>query len=286
MTEHDPPPAWQPPAAPPPGAWQPPPPPAPGAWQPPPPEGPPGWVPAPPAPPGRRPVARILGVIGVFVVGLVAVLFLVGRNSGPVGSNGESQKSASDILNDGASAFANARYVHLTGNGSNGSETDVYDLHISNDGTDGVLTADNVAANVVVLGNDLYLRGPEFFAKFAGADAAAVIGDRWVHLKADDPRFSKYVKVLTQSGLKDLFSSLAAKIAPGKGGSTMLAGKLVLPLHASDGEVDIALDGKPYPLRLQFDDPGNKADLRFGDYDLPTTPPQRPTNVLDLPPGA
>jgi hypothetical protein len=56
-----------------------------------------------------------------------------------------------------------------------------------------------------------------------------------------------------------------------------------VPLRAADGSLDVALDGKPYPLRLVFKDAGNSADLHFGQYDAPMSAPQRPTDVIDAP---
>jgi hypothetical protein len=249
-----------------------------------PPSWPPDYIPPPPPPPASTHRGLIIGLGAAGVAVIVAlVLLLVGRSSTPAGSNGESQKTASQILNDSASAFDNVRSVHLTGKGSSGTETDVYDLRVSGGGTEGTITADGAVANFVNLGNDVYMRGRAFFTKFGGAQAGAVIGDRWVHLKADDPQFGKYVQFLTLPGLRQVISGIAAKSTVGKGAATHVGGALVMPLRAVDGEVDVALDGKPYPARLQFKDTDRSADLRFTEYDATTTPPARPTDVLELP---
>jgi hypothetical protein len=264
-----------------------PPPPPPGpppSWPPsPPPGAPPTFSPAPPPPASRR--AVFLGVAALVLVGaaIVLVVVLVGRNSTPAGSNGESQKTAHQILLDSSTAIDSAASVHLTGQGKIPGETDVYDLHVGSLGTDGTITANGAVADIVVLGNDAYMRGRAFFGKFAGPAAGDAIGDRWVHVKVDDPQFGKFFQFLSFSGLRQVVDTVAQKSSVAKGSTTHVEGALVMQLRAIDGEVDIALDGRPYPMRLQFTDAGRSADLHFSAYDAPVGPPTRPTDVLELP---
>jgi hypothetical protein len=276
-----------PPAGPSPPPEQPPPPPPASIWPPtPPPSAPPPWTPTAPPPSRRR--ALILGALAAILIGLVVVVIVVvtGRNSQPAGSNGESAKSAHEMLVDSSAAFSGAHSVHLTGNGSVTGETNVYNLHLTTEGAQGTITANGTAAEFVAIGNDVYVRGRAFFEKFSGPDAAGVIGDRWLHTKFDDPRFGKYFQILSLQGITGMLSGIAQANAGGgvfKGSTVHDDGTLAMTLRATDGGLDVALDGRPYPLRLHFSDKGTSADLHFSEYDAPTTPPARPTDVLDVP---
>lgn len=212
---------------------------------------------------------------------IVAALMLSTRGgAGPVGTNGESQKDVEAIVSDSAFAFSKAQSFHLTGHGSSAEETDVYDLHVSTAGTQGRITADGAILDVVAIGDDAYLHGQQFFTTFAGQDAGDLIGDHWVHVKTDDPKFGQYLQVITLSGLQHVISQLAVDNPLAKGGSTRVDGAVVMALRGLDGELDVALDGKPYPRRLHFTDGDTSADLHFGEFDTPQPPPQKPDNIL------
>jgi hypothetical protein len=241
---------------------------------------PPAWTPAP-APAHNRTAILAAAVLGVVLVLLLAILVTGGKHPG---SNGESSKSGSQMLIDSAAALAGARSFHLTGSGTSGAGTATYDLRITPTSTEGTVTASGARADVVVLGNDVYLRGREFFSRFAGAAAAAAIGDRWVHVHADDPSLSKGLEVLTFSGITRALAQVAGQSGGVEKGDTVHDhGVLAMPLRGADGSLDVALDGRPYPTRLHFDDPGSSGDLSFSDFDQAVSPPQRPTDALEPP---
>lgn len=272
MTDQVPPPP-PPPAGPPPGY---PPPPPPQAWGAPPPSSP------QPSASGRRGVLIGAGA-GVIVAAVVAVIIVVVANHGssPAGSNGESQKTASTIATDASNALDSAASFHLTGTGSTAGETDVYDLTISTAGTQGSIEANGTHADILVINEDAYMRGQAFFTKFAGAQAGSVIGDRWVHVKTTDATYGKYLQFMTLSGLRTTLDNVAKDATFSKGSPAHVGGALATPLHAVDGELDVALDGKPYPLRLQFKSDANSADLHFSRYDAAAPQPTTPSDVLN-----
>lgn len=250
---------------------------------PPPPPGPPTFSPEPPPPPSRRALVIALGATAGVAAIIALIVVLVGRSAGPVGSNGESQKSAKDILGDSALAFSKAQSFHLTGTATTSGEKDTFDLRIGVNGTQGTVTANGVSAEVISIDKDVWLRGREFFTTFAGPDVGAAIGDHWVNVKTDDPQYGQYFQVVTLAGLQHAMSQLALEGSLARAGSTRMDGALVIQLRALDGEVDVGLDGQPYPRRLEFKDSDRSADLRMGDYDAPMAAPQRPADVFGVP---
>lgn len=155
---------------------------------------------------------------------------------------------------------------------------------VSTAGTQGSINANGTRADVVVIGDDAYMRGREFFSKFAGAQAGAAIGDRWVHVKTTDPSYGKYFSFMTMSGLRTAIDGVAQKAQLAKGDPTHLDGALVLPLRAIDGELDVALDGRPFATRLQVTlNAGQSADLHFSNFDAAAPQPTAPADVLNAP---
>ncbi|HEV7678154.1 MAG TPA: hypothetical protein VGQ42_06265 [Candidatus Dormibacteraeota bacterium] len=224
---------------------------------------------------------------GALLVGvlIVVVAVMAGGDSGPtpVGSNGESTKTVKDILNDSALAFSRAQSFHLTGTAASGTEKDAFDLHIGVGGARGTLTANGATAEMISIGDDAWFRGREFFSTFSGPDAGAAIGDSWVHLKTDDPKYAQYFRLLTLAGLQQAISQIAMEASVFKAHATSVDGALVMPLRAADGEIDVALDGSPYPRRLLFNGQDGKGELRFLEFDAPMPAPTTPGDVFGVP---
>ncbi len=187
------------------------------------------------------------------------------------------------MLRDAATTYSGASSVHITGSSTVNTETDAFDLFLAPQGGLGTITANGARADVVIVRGDIYVRGRQFWSTFAGARAAAAIGDRWVHFAADNPAFSKQLKLLTITGVSGAIETIAAGGGIAKGSSVHEDGVLALKLTGRDGSLDVALDGRPYPVRLHYTDSGNAADLHFGDYDKPFTAPSAPIDVIDVP---
>jgi hypothetical protein len=265
-----------------------PPPPSGPVWPPSPPapqRRPDGWQPQPLQPRRRRSLLVAAGAVLLASVVIVLVAVISGGNSGstPVGSNGESIKPVKDILNDSALAFSRAQSFRLTGTASAGTEKDAFDLHIGVAGARGTLTANGATAEMISIGDDAWFRGREFFSTFSGPDAGAAIGDSWVHMKTDDPKYAQYFRLLTLTGLQQAISQIAMEASVFKAHATVIDGAQVIPLRAADGEIDVALDGAPYPRRLVFNSQESKGELRFLEFDAPMPAPTTPGDVFGVP---
>jgi len=276
-----------PPTAPPPSGWAPPygAPPMPTAPAPPntwaPYGAPQPWGPPQPAPRRRR---NVLLAVGGGLLALVVVALLVVGVTGDPGSNGEFNKSSDEVLRDAAAAYGRATSVHISCTSTLPNETDQYDLYLAPTGGLGSITANGAKADVIVVNGDVYLHGAAFFDKFGGAGTGAALGNRWVRIPAADPTLSAHFKIFTIAGISALLQRTAgAGGSFGKGRSTHEDGVLVLPLNGSDGALDVALNGTPYPIRFHYTDGDTSGDIHFGDYDKSFIPPSAPADSITVP---
>jgi hypothetical protein len=123
-------------------------------------------------------------ILPLFTAGLGVVLVSACGSSGntPPRPAGEASKTADQIVADAQAALSAATSVHLamTGKAKDGAQS--FDLEITQAGLKGTLSDAGVTANVILVAGHSYLQGPGFFAKYAGPEAAAVIGNRWVEM--------------------------------------------------------------------------------------------------------
>lgn len=167
---------------------------------------------------------------------------------------GEASKTASQILADAQTALGAAGSFRIRFSGTSATDGPMtLDLVVSSGGVKGSMTDQGVTAQVLVTGGQAYLQGRAFFAKSAGADAAAVIGDRWVKLPAGQSfGFDGFNDPKTVAlCLLSVHGTLV------KGGTSSFQGQpTVQVLDKGDipgdapGTVDIATTGPAYPLHL------------------------------------
>jgi hypothetical protein len=202
-----------------------------------------------------------------------------------VGGNGESVKSAQDIIGDAALAFAALHGVHVSGSAHVKGIDETYDLHVSDRGTDGSLSVDGAPVQVILIDDDLYMRGQRFWDEIGGPGAGRLIGDRWVHSTTEDPQVGQVKALLTLNGLQEIISQAVIDGSGTRGTPRRLDGALVVPVQYPDAEIDVALDGRPYPRRLHADGPSiGTVDIDFDLFDVARPAPQRPPDAIDKPP--
>ena len=180
------------------------------------------------------------------------------------GGTGEAGKSADQILADAAAALRSAKSFHLdvsqsgtssSSNGGLGNVTVAVDV-VAGQGASAAIKAGSIAAKLVISGGKVYLQGKDFWSKFAGVQAANLIGDRWVILPSGS------------TGLSDLLMfSDTAKLATclqldhgtlSKGGTTTVAGQDAVILvdkgdkpGTSPGKLYVATANPNYPLKSE-----------------------------------
>lgn len=189
--------------------------------------------------------------IGAVAAGVAVLLLAACGSSG----NGESGKSADQVAKDASAALKAAKSFHVratvddAGGGSQGfSGPLTLDLDLVPPSTmSGTLSAEGVTAHLVFVNNKFYLQGRSLWEKFAGAQAATVIGDRWVLIPES--------AVGSFSGLNS-FTDIANCLVPATGnksnGTTVVNGQSVVEVTnaTASATLDVAADGTPYPLRL------------------------------------
>jgi hypothetical protein len=205
---------------------------------------------------------------------LAAGLLLSACGSG----SGEADKTADQILADASSALKAAKSFHFelteagassSSNGGFGNLSVAMDV-VAGQGASATLKGESVSANLVITGGKVYLQGRNFWAKFAGAQAANVIGERWVILPS------------SVSGLSDLLMFTdTAKLANclrldhgtlSRSGTATVAGQSAVVLAdkgdkpgTAPGKLYVATSGTAYPLKIESSGNGRPGAPPGGD---------------------
>lgn len=225
--------------------------------------------------------------IVVVTAGIVALLASACGSSGstPPRPAGEASKTADQIVADAQAALSAATSVHLlmTGQASDGTQS--FDLEITRSGLKGTLTDAGVTANLIVVGGNSYVQGQAFFAKSAGAQAAAVIGNRWVEMPQGTD--------LGLSGLADP-RTLAICMVAGhgtltKGTTSTFDGTPTIAVldkgnapGDAPGTMEVASTGPAYPLHFVQtgpDSPGTQVEPAVCGPSSSSSPGQQTNNV-------
>ena len=223
-----------------------------------------------------RPLPRVL------TPAFVLLLLSACGSSGPA-DNGEASKQASQILKDTVAALRGAESVHLYGTIPSGGENFGIDVRYNRSGNlTGTFTLGGVTADVVVTGGHSYLKGRALFAKYAGAQAAALIGDRWVAVPAGaGPGADIVASISTFTDFAKLADALSMPSggAVTKGASTTVDGQAVVALRDADSTLYVATTGKPYPVEVK-PQTGSQA-LHFASWDA-AVDVSAPRDALDF----
>ncbi|HEX6492102.1 MAG TPA: hypothetical protein VF112_01250 [Candidatus Dormibacteraeota bacterium] len=213
---------------------------------------------------------------------LSALVAGCGGGGGPA-DNGEAGKPAAQVLKDTVAALRGAESTHLYGSIPGGGETFAIDVRYNRSGNlTGTFTLGGVTADVVVTGGHSYLKGRALFAKYAGAQAAAVIGDKWVAVPAGaGPGADIVESISTFTDFGKLADALSmpsgGKVT--KGATTTVDGQAVVSLRDADSTLYVATTGKPYPVEVKPDTGGQA--LHFASWDA-AVDVSAPHDVLDL----
>ena len=188
------------------------------------------------------------------MAGSVLAIGLVLTACGGGGGNGEADKSANQILADAVSALRSAKSFHMEATSTGGSPFELTLDVVSGGAARGKLTSSGASADLVATGGKVYLRGQNFFAKSAGPQAAAVIGDRWV-IVPSSADISGFQELLDTSRLAYCLQNDHGTIS--KGGTGSVGGQAAVILvdkgdkpGTSPGKLFVAAGGTPYPLEL------------------------------------
>ena len=229
---------------------------------------------------------RLRAVLGPAVC---VVLLAAGCGSGSSGSsapvgNGESAKTAPEILSDVQAAVSRTQDVHMYGSVPHGPGSSIQlNLHMRHGSGAGTMVMDSNPVRLIRIGNAVYMKaGPKFWQNY-GSNPAVIqlLQNRWFKFPATDARYAGMAKLLDEGWL------IQAVLKPSHGvakvGTRMFHGQQVVVLRdtgdQAGGELYVATTGAPYPVALI--DPAKHAVLRFDSWNQ-TFPLSAPAGAVDI----
>ena len=146
--------------------------------------------------------------------------------------------------------------VHLSGDVVTNGRSYKLDMRLKSEGATGSVTSDGLAFGLLRIGEQLYLKAGSGFWNHADGDtgkaSASKLDGKYVKVPQRDPAYKKFsgftdMDVLL-GGLLTLHGSLATDGHHEQSGTRTIR---ITGDKGSGGTLDVSLQGKPYPLRLQ-----------------------------------
>jgi hypothetical protein len=190
-------------------------------------------------------------------------------------------REAADIVRAAENALRTARSVRLTGDVEEQGARVSLDMRIDRQaGARGTIKRGPTRAELIRIGDRLWLRGRSFWAESVGNDVAGRIGDRWVLVPpsvTNDPNGS--IDGLTSiDGVVDQVLRAGADDAT-KGGETRIRGVPVITLeNVGGGSMWVATEGPAFPLRMG----GGTQRVDFAEYNKPVKVTEPENAIVDL----
>jgi len=200
---------------------------------------------------------RVAG--GLLAAGLLVSACGSGGSGSGGGGSGEAGKSPAQILSDAAAALRAARSLHLDVENfalPGGSGTARFGVDLARSGAaSATLQTEGVTAHFLYVGGKFYAQGKGFWQKFAGAQAANLIGERWV-VVPNNAGLADFEQFLNVSTLARCFQLDHGTLS--KGGTATVNGQAAVVLVDSGdkpgttpGKFYVAATGTAYPLQVR-----------------------------------
>jgi hypothetical protein len=208
--------------------------------------------------------------------GAVCALVLTGLLAGcaedpDAGTNGVGKLPAEQIQRRTRAAAEAADTVRLAGDVVTNGRTYRLDMRLSAEGASGSVTSKGVAFGLLRVGEHLYVKADAGFwshaedGKGGDTDAAGKLDGKYVKVPQGDPAYKKFSgfteKDVLLDGLLTLHGSLATDGHHEQSGTRTIR---VTGDKGSGGTLDVSLEGKPYPLRLER--AGDAGTLTFSSW--------------------
>ncbi len=208
-----------------------------------------------------------------------------GSSSGAGGSggsgNGVASKSPTGILNAASQAVAAASSVHISGTITSGGTPITLDMHlVAGKGATGQISSRGLSAQLVSLGQYVYINGAESFWKtFAGPTIAQKLAGKWLKT----PASGSFSSLANLTNMRLLFGqAFGSHGTLAKGQTTTVNGQQVVALRdtTKGGTLYVATTGAPYPIEI-VKAGSSSGQVRFDQFNQPVslTPP---ANAVDL----
>ncbi|MFI0814567.1 hypothetical protein ACH4TX_07435 [Streptomyces sp. NPDC021098] len=207
---------------------------------------------------------RNTALVAVMCAGLAATLTACGGGEGETdpdaGTNGVGKLPASKIESKARTAAGTADAVHLSGSLVSKGRTYKVDLKLKGDGGTGVVSTKGTRYELLRVGEELYLKADAGFWAHQGAsgghdgDAAAAgkLEDKYVKVPSGDPSYKRLSGFTDKSVMLDGLLGLHGTVTTGDRGE--IGGTRTIRIRGGQGNggsLDVSLEGRPYPLRLQ-----------------------------------
>lgn len=200
-----------------------------------------------------------------------------GSDAGSSESNGIEEKSADEILAEATAAAKGASAVHVAG------QMEEIELDISlvkGEGATGRITQGEGTAEIIVVGDEIYLKGDDAFYQSIGGDAVVrALGDRWLKIPAGGDGFESFEQITDMEALID--AALRPEGSIEKGEVEDVDGTPAIGLTSSErrGTLFVATKGEPLPLKIVGE--GDRGEVTFDGWNEPVEL-EAPTDVLDI----
>jgi len=219
----------------------------------------------------RKVLAGTLLVLAFAVTGC-------GGGSQSSGSNGEESKSGQQVVNDAVKAAEAASSLHLSGQANGiGVPMDIDMTIVKGKGAKGSLTLAGQTIDLVVIGNDTYLKGDAAFWKQFGvgseaipldSTAAQMLEGKWVKMSTTDAQWGPFKTFIDSKLFFDKLRSASGKFT--NKGATTYNGQGVVAID-NQGTLYVANSGTPYPAAAIADDPSAGGTITFDGWNEPVT---------------
>lgn len=214
---------------------------------------------------------------------VVVATVLAGCGGSGAKANGEASKPPLQVVQDAIAAASTAKGVHVSGAIVTGKQHLTIDFRIV-EGTGGIgtITEQGLSFQFVRIGGKAYIKGSDaFYAKFAGASAAALLHDKWLEADATKGAFASL------TGLTDIAELIHQGLTShGKlrnAGETTYRGQKAVAIDdtTKHGTLYIAATGPPYPIAIVNSGPSEPGTVTFDDWNTTVTV-VAPKGAIDL----
>ncbi|MFE6161478.1 hypothetical protein ACFQ7F_21490 [Streptomyces sp. NPDC056486] len=222
------------------------------------------------------------------VVGVTGLTGCSSDEDPDAGTNGMGKLSAAKIQSKSRAAADAAPAVRLSGTLVSKGHTYKLDMRLKEEGGTGSVTSKGETFKLLRVGKQLFLKADSAFwthedAK-GGAEkpgktddaAAAKLDGKFVKVPAGDAAYKQLSGFTDKDLLLEGMLTLHGKLATGERGTT--DGNPTIEINGDEGAggtLDVSLEGKPYPLRLER--AGDTGTLRLSDWgrDFPLSEPDK-----------
>lgn len=183
---------------------------------------------------------------------VAAAALLAGCGGSGAKSNGEAQKSATQVAKDTIAAATAASAVHVAGSiVSSGTPLTLDLVIVKNTGGSGTMSEQGLKFELIRLGSKAYIKGTDaFYKKFAGASVAALLHDKWLEGSATGGSLAALTSL---TDISKLFGGvLNSHDALKNEGETTYKGQKVVAIKdvTKGGTLYVAATGTPYPVAI------------------------------------